>query len=61
MLELGHGNWMHWLAPLPHLQDHTSEVGQGAVVPAPVHLGPSSPRFDVEAVQRWVDERREAG
>ena len=28
--------------------------------PAPVRLGPSSPRFDAEAVQRWVDARREA-
>ena len=28
--------------------------------PAPVRLGPSSPRFDAAAVQRWVDERREA-
>ena len=24
---------------------------------APVHLGPSSPRFDAEAVQRWIDEQ----
>lgn len=28
--------------------------------PAPVRLGPSSPRSDAAAVQRRVDERREA-
>lgn len=29
--------------------------------PAPVRLGPSSPRFDAEAVQRWVDQRSVKG